>query len=94
MLEEGKWIPTWGRESPRGDLPFPESVLPCQPHITTAPWGQGQVSLSDPTPEGSRAGWPLLLTSMHREGSLYGAGGGIPLGLMPSRRSYSGGCYR
>lgn len=94
MLEKGKWIPTWGRESPWGDLPFPESLLPFQRHITTAPWGQGQTSLSDLTPEGREAHWPLLLTSMHREGSLQGAVGGIPLGFMPSRKGYSGGCHR
>ena len=35
--------------------------------------------------------WPLLLTSVHREGSVQGAGGGITLGPMPSRKGYSGG---
>lgn len=94
MLEEGKWIPTWGRESPWGDLPFAESLLPCQSHVTTAPWGQGQAALSHPTPEGSRTHWPMLLTSVHRAGSLQGASGGIALGLMPSRKCYSGGCHR
>ena len=39
--------------------------------------------------EGSRADWLLLFTSMHREGSVQSAGGGIILGPMPSRKGYS-----
>ena len=89
MLKEGKWIPTWGRESPWGDLPSLESVLPCQPHFTAAPWGRDQASLSDATSQGSRAHWLLLFTSMHREGSVQSAGGGSILGPMPSRKGYS-----
>lgn len=47
----------------------------------------------DPTPEGSGARRPLLLTSLHREGSIQGAGRGLTLGLMPSRKGYSGACH-
>ena len=89
MLKEEKWIPTWGRESPWGDLPSLESVLPCQPHFTAAPWGWDQTSLSDATCQRSRAHWLLLFTSMLRKGSVQSTGGGIILGPMPSRKGYS-----